>query len=122
MTEVDCPECDGKHENMSDCACHACYDDAVEVGIHRPVLCLECTKALNMIREELNPCPNCGSSHMKTLNQSSYRCTNRNCRVKEFKGERDVEVYQKVLEKRIEDDDLENPPKEASIEIGVFTS
>lgn len=117
--KLDCPECGEEHENMEELACHACYESAVEVGIHRPVLCLECTKALNELRSELNPCPNCGSTRQDALNKSNYICSNRNCRVKKYEGKRDVEVYQEVLEHRLESDKLEdpNPPKEAPIEI-----
>ncbi len=115
-----CPECGELHEHRdnNDCAC--CGKRSVEIGVHRPVLCWECSKALSIVRKEINPCPNCGKGAGQSQDDEGYRCRNRNCRVKYFKSETQDKVYTRILEKRRESGDLESPGQ-APVKVGDGT-
>ena len=96
----ECPKCGEEHKHLENNECNCCGERSVEIGHHYPVLCYECSKALNTVRSRLNPCPNCGQGAGQTQDDEGYRCKNRNCRVKFFKSEGQDKVYEKILELR----------------------
>jgi len=95
-----CPKCGEQHEHQKHNECNCCGEKSVEIGIHYPVLCHECSKALSKVRSRLNPCPNCGQGAGQTVEENGYKCKNRNCRVNFFESEGQHNVYDKILELR----------------------
>jgi len=95
-----CPKCGNQHKHRENNECNCCGERSVEIGIHYPVLCYECSKALTKVRKRLNPCPNCGKGAGQTTTTNGYKCKNRNCRVNRFKSESNDKVYEKIMKER----------------------
>ncbi|WP_157573559.1 hypothetical protein [Haloplanus natans] len=99
--EEECPKCGEEHYHRPHNECNCCGEKSVEIGMHFPVLCYECSKVLGEIRQEINPCPNCGETKGRQDGKTGLHiCGNSNCRVKYYDSEDNREVYDRIRERR----------------------
>jgi hypothetical protein len=97
----ECPKCGEEHYHRPHNECNCCGERSVEIGMHFPVLCYECSKTLGEIRQEINPCPNCGKTQGREDGETGLHiCGNSNCRVKYYDSEDNREVYDRIRERR----------------------
>lgn len=91
----ECGDCGEIHEETQDNQCACCGQKAPEIGVHRPVLCTECSRALDEVRDDIWACPNCGER-----GTHEGECCNSNCRVQEFESVSRKVSHNMILEER----------------------